>query len=197
VARPAMDPPVARASTERMMGRYTAPMGERCDNEAGTPNMSRWQGQMESTLDAMDRRFGAAEQAVDKALDAAQRAVDKAERTVTSRLEGFPELYASKVELNALRDVIAEMRENRLDKESYYREHEALEKSCTRLEERIIELEKGRGEDKAVIEAMRAKGGINYTKIGLMITGVGVALAIFVAVANFLAAPGLIVLALA
>ncbi len=88
-------------------------------------------------------------EATEKALDAAQRAVDKAETTVTSRLEGFPQIYMTRAEANtaikALETAVGEMREKHLDKDYYYREHltlkEGMEKDTDSLGERLGRLE--------------------------------------------------------
>ena len=87
--------------------------------------------------------------AIEKALTAAERAVDKAEKTVTARLEGFPQVYLTRAEalpsLKALESAITEMREKSLDKDYYYREHtslkESLEKDDDALSDRMARLE--------------------------------------------------------
>lgn len=88
-------------------------------------------------------------EATEKALEAAQRAVDKAEATVTSRLEGFPQIYMTRAEANtalkALEVAVAEMREKHLDKDYYYREHgtlkDSMEKDTDSLGERLGRME--------------------------------------------------------
>lgn len=89
------------------------------------------------------------EKAIDKALQAADRAIDKAEMTVTSRLEGFPQIYLTRAEatvaLKALEQAVVEIREKHLDKDYYYREHgslkDSLEKDTDTLGERLGRME--------------------------------------------------------
>jgi chromosome segregation ATPase len=89
------------------------------------------------------------EKAIEKALEAADRAIDKAETTVTSRLEGFPQIYMLRgeadVTIKALESRVDELREKALDKDYYYREHsslkDSLEKDTDALSDRLGRLE--------------------------------------------------------